>query len=342
MPDMNALLTIAIPTFNRPLQLRNTLEVVLPQILGESRVRLLVLDNHSEVPAMQILAELGVGLNDQVSVIRHAINIGGNANIMRCFELCETEWIWVLSDDDKPSPDAVQTILEDAKGDHVFAFYNYPEISLPTPIPHGRIVGNEVTGLFNNMAHAITPLTLLSAGIYRAGTLRKWLPKGYSCLSSNVPHLVMAFAEIEAGGAWLLSGKTICNYCPPSRDKNAMYHIYFLGWPIAYLAFNQSENIDGLRRCLQVAHGPFPEFLLISFINGLQLKSFFSLRSGYFFRIMKVFYAPSVFLHPLDWMKWQMMTVASFFPSLFLYAVDWSCRALGRPTPCTSDRERVN
>ena len=339
---MDALLTIAIPTYNRPVQLRHTLEVILPQILGQNRVRLLVLDNHSEVPATQILNDLGVELNEHVSVIRHPFNIGGNANIMRCFELCETEWVWVLSDDDEPRANAVQTILDDATDAHVFAFYTYPEIALPIPILHGRMTGKTVKELFEAVNYYITPMTMLSACIYRMGALRKRLSKGYGCMSSGIPHLAMVFSELEAGGTWLLSEKTICNYQPPTREHAWMCYVVFLGLPVAYLSFTQVQNVHSFRRCLQTAYRSAPEWLLIHFIGGYQINDFFSLQSGYFFKIMKAFYAPSVFSHPFDWMKWQLTAIASFFPGLFLRAVNWICRILGRPTPCLGDRARMD
>lgn len=47
----------------------------------------------------------------QCRVVRKRANIGANANVLRCFELCETEWIWILGDDDHGLPGAVDKIL---------------------------------------------------------------------------------------------------------------------------------------------------------------------------------------------------------------------------------------
>lgn len=337
--SMRPLLTIAIPTYNRPVQLRHTLAAILPQIRGEPRVRLLVLDNHSDLPAAQVLAEL-TGAEENASVVRHAFNIGGGANIMRCFELCETEWLWVLCDDDEPSPTAVQTILNDTAGPHVFAFYCFPTSPLPKPIPSGRMPGRTIETLFNAIHHCITPLTLLSASIYRIGTLRKRLPIGYACMSSGVSHLAMVFAEIEAGGAWLISDRTICDYQPPEPGQSWMVHSIFLALPVAYLSFQKPGNLDHFRRAMQVAHGPCPEFLLVNFIRAYAPDDFFSLRSAYLFRIMRAFYEPCGWLHPFVWAKWRLATIASFFPSLFLLAVRGVCRMIGRPVPCAGSRDR--
>jgi glycosyltransferase involved in cell wall biosynthesis len=103
-------LTIAIPTFNRNATLKETLRHLLPQLTTECC--LLILDNHSDVPVSETLRDLLTPfLHLPISIIRHRGNIGADANGLRCFELCETEWLWVLGDDDIVEPDAVLTIL---------------------------------------------------------------------------------------------------------------------------------------------------------------------------------------------------------------------------------------
>ncbi|MEI7901561.1 MAG: glycosyltransferase [bacterium] len=338
------LLTIAIPTFNRPAQLKHTLEVIVPQIAGEQRVRLMVFDNHSEVPAVQILAELGVGLSAQVSVVRHAFNIGGSANVMRCFELCETEWLWVLGDDDKPRPDAVRTILQDAKNEaeHVFAFYSFPQEALPKPIPNGRLAGKTIEALFSAFDYRVMRLALISAGVYRMSAFRRRMAKGYACLSSQIPQLLMVLAEAEAGGCWLLSDKTICDYQQPDRENTFMYYTFFIGLPVAFIAFAQSMNIGRFRRNLQCYYSSRPDCILLYYVVGFQMKELFSLQSGYLFRIMKDVYAPSLLSQPVNWLKWQLVAVASFFPGPFWKTALIACRMLGRPVPSTGVRERTD
>jgi len=339
--NMEPLLTIAIPTYNRPVQLRQTLEVVLKQIQGKSRVRLLVLDNHSEVPAAQILGELGVGLNEQVSIVRHTFNIGANANIMRSFELCETEWLWVLGDDDEPRSNAVQTILKDATGDHVFAAYSCPYAALAKPLPNGHLSGQTIAELFEAVDYLLPPMTMLSACVYRVASLRKRLTTGYCCMGSGLPGVAMAFAEIESGGKWLLSETTICDYKVPTGDQTWLHAAVLLGLPIAFLSLTHQKSLSGFRRCLQTAHHSSHAWLLLCCVDGFKShRLFFSRQSGYFFRVMKAYYAPYIFTHPVDWVLWQAVSVASFFPRLFIFFVQRAFQLLGRPIPNLGSKER--
>ena len=101
-------LTIAIPTYNRINQLRNTLSKLLPQLTD--RCYLLILDNCSEVPVEEAVCDLIGNLNNY-KIIRNRVNIGGDPNIFKCFELCNTGWLWTLSDDDEVESNSIMTIF---------------------------------------------------------------------------------------------------------------------------------------------------------------------------------------------------------------------------------------
>lgn len=105
------ILNIAIPTFNRNETLNSSLMRLLPQITDECR--LFILDNHSALPvegtACSILDQYP---HIHVEVLRNRYNIGAHANILRCFEYADADWLWVLGDDDFVAEDAVSKVLE--------------------------------------------------------------------------------------------------------------------------------------------------------------------------------------------------------------------------------------
>ncbi len=106
------ILTIAIPTYNRPDRVKNTVSLLLPQLT--SQVKIMVLDNCSDVIIKNHLKEqIGGDVLDKVEVIRHRVNIGGDANFQRCFELCDTPYIWMLGDDDRVQENAIELIFEE-------------------------------------------------------------------------------------------------------------------------------------------------------------------------------------------------------------------------------------
>lgn len=336
------LLTIAIPTYNRAEPLTATLRVILPQIKNEPRVKLLILDNHSERPAVEVLSAFGVEPSSAVQVVRHPQNIGGCANILRCFERCDTEWVWVLSDDDKPREDAVRTILSDVDTDHLFVFYPFPQSPLPENC-RTRTSGDSLNGLFEAIGHTITPLTLLSASIYRIGAFRDRLRKGYASATTGIPHLAMVFSELEThGGKWMLSDQTICEYTPPPLDQSWMVHSVFLGLPSGSAIFTTEDGLRHYRKCLLNLYRNVPEFVLINIIAGYGIRRWFSTQLPQLYRLMDAAYGPRLPRYPLAWIKWRMMGTFSYFPACFVWLVLTACRIIGRPPPHIGSTKRTD
>lgn len=103
----NKILTICIPTYNRPKALKDQLQVILPQLNNE--VKLVVRDNHSSYDLKKVLPELNY---EKFEYVRNDFNIGADANIARCLETCNTKWLWILGDDDLIKNDSVLNILD--------------------------------------------------------------------------------------------------------------------------------------------------------------------------------------------------------------------------------------
>ena len=106
------ILTITIPTYNRPEKVRSTILRLLPQL--DDNVFLRVLDNHSDVDIKNyVYNDITPAVADKVEIIRHRVNIGADANFARCVELCETPYFWLVGDDDKVEANAVELILKE-------------------------------------------------------------------------------------------------------------------------------------------------------------------------------------------------------------------------------------
>ncbi|MDA9983887.1 glycosyltransferase [Porticoccaceae bacterium] len=112
----NSQLTICIPTYNRSRYLASTLDRLiysLSDFLGE-RVFIFVSDNCSDDDTGSVLRRY----SDQypfIEVFTHVKNNGWSNNFQFCYRKCETEFIWLLSDDDMPVDVVIQKII-----DHLF------------------------------------------------------------------------------------------------------------------------------------------------------------------------------------------------------------------------------
>ena len=102
-----ALLTIAIPTYNRYEQIQIQVRRLLPQL--NEHVELIVYDNCSPTPIQTLFNTEELS---KFTLIRNSANVGADANIARCFENCTTKWLWTLSDDDYIKTNALTTLLK--------------------------------------------------------------------------------------------------------------------------------------------------------------------------------------------------------------------------------------
>ena len=177
------MLTIAIPTYNRNLLLRKQIEKLVPQL--ESYVRILIIDNCSDQAVYESIRDL---VNNKITVIRNAVNIGADANICRCFEYCDTEWLWVLSDDDPVKEDAVSTVLNEILKyrDYVFLNFNADSAYCTEGFSEFCLSKPNYSNIF-----------FISVCIYNNYKLRPYLTYYYNYMSSMHGQLVLLLKYLE-------------------------------------------------------------------------------------------------------------------------------------------------
>jgi glycosyltransferase involved in cell wall biosynthesis len=203
-------LTVAIPTYNRNAILKTTLEHMLPQL--DDQCKLLIVDNHSDVPVEETLRDLLAAyprLNYQI--VRNRANIGGAANILRCFELCETEWMWLFGDDDHPAADGVSTVLRHVDSSPDCCFFNFasPRFSRPGP--------KTVRGIrqFVRELDNWSNLLYMSVGVYHVPAVRPQLRFGYHFAYSLSPHVAILLASLGEHASCCFSDECILEYAAP-------------------------------------------------------------------------------------------------------------------------------
>ena len=95
---LEQLLEINIPTYNRANLLDKTLSELL--ISPFKRCTITIIDNCSPDNTPEI-CEKYKKLFPNLTIIRNSANIGGNANIMHCYERGKKMYNWVLGDNDE-------------------------------------------------------------------------------------------------------------------------------------------------------------------------------------------------------------------------------------------------
>lgn len=193
-------LTIAIPTFNRIDELAETVARLAPQ-LTDSCI-LLIVDNASLTDIESFLQPtLADWPNVKVQFHRNRYNLGMCGNFMRCFELCETEWLWILGDDDPPCRDAISTILRSIHTNSDCDFHNFvcPTLRIENKLTP-RINSFKTTGVeeFIFSLDHFSSIQFISLNVYRTSTFVPYFSLGidyaYS-LNNFVALILMGLSE---------------------------------------------------------------------------------------------------------------------------------------------------
>jgi len=113
MPTDPVLLSLAIPTFNRALHLRECLESVRVSILEsgeEGRCEVVVSDNASTDETPMVVRAFEPIM--KIRYVRQACNIGGHANFRAVAGVATGQYVWVVGDDDRILPAAVRQVID--------------------------------------------------------------------------------------------------------------------------------------------------------------------------------------------------------------------------------------
>lgn len=218
---MNDNLQIIIPTFDRNQKLTKTVGAILAMDgIGVQRVT--IFDNCSKVPVEETLLSAGIDLR-RVVIIRNRYNIGGNANILRCFELSESDWVWIIGDSDSPEKTSLVTVQA--------AIKNHPDalrIGFSKSGSAGVAVG--VRGFIDSI-ESFSQTLFISSAVYKAAEMRHHLNIGHHFCYSMAPHLALLLSALGSGGKTVSVDQDIVN--PETPDKRDC-------WPTSpsYLGFS--------------------------------------------------------------------------------------------------------
>ncbi|WP_230782372.1 glycosyltransferase family 2 protein [Sphingomonas sp. Leaf37] len=108
--------TIAIPTFNRPELLRETLASAWAQ-QDFTDYEVIVVDNASSPENVASVLAFLQSVEHPVRYYLNSENVGGFPNWNRCMHLARGEWISVLNDDDLLKPEFLSTMMKHVEQD---------------------------------------------------------------------------------------------------------------------------------------------------------------------------------------------------------------------------------
>ena len=213
---MSPKLSIFIPTFNRNNILFDNLKFLLPQLNSECKV--VVLDNCSDISVSTTLKDVQLQYPATINIITNKVNIGAAANVVRCFELCDTDWLWVLGDDDKPDCNSIKTILE-----HINIYEDSIFINFSSEIKsREKLFTTSKQDEFIELMDSWSNVLFISSAIYKASVLKKHLRVAYHYIYSMGPHFALLLEALysEKNAHCVFSNKSIVTWVAPSAEQS--------------------------------------------------------------------------------------------------------------------------
>jgi glycosyltransferase involved in cell wall biosynthesis len=217
------LLSICIPTYNRPDKIENAIKSLI-ELEDINLVEIVIVDNFSEKKVSEIYDHMNYKLSN-IKIIRNSVNIGGGANLLRCIEYAQTDWIWLLGDDDIALKDSLKVILNDItnemslKRNTVMIKYSSELGDVKVPI---YIDDYSVFFKFTTKENFFSNLLFMSSTVINRHLFFKYYPEAldYTTFSHIYPVFPLLYHK-EAG--ILISDKRICSWGVPEPQYHWFY-----------------------------------------------------------------------------------------------------------------------
>lgn len=202
------MLTVVIPTYGRPEDIKNLVDTLLPQ--RNERWTLLIVDNCSPVPIRDLVPA-------DVEVVRNVVNIGASGNFPRCFEMAKTDWVWMIGDDDLVDPGGVERVLR--------AISEHPDAAVINFGARGHTDGRDRPQIFHGFDEFLRGCDSISYSIWMSGNIyaRKhywpYLHMAYWFANTHCGHYVLLLFALMAGGTFVQLPATACRQSAESWDN---------------------------------------------------------------------------------------------------------------------------
>lgn len=105
------LLSICIPTYNRPSTLSEALDSIITQLSSYSDIEVLVIDDGSDINTHAAVSGRQAKYPDQIRFLKNERNLGFDRNLLKCIEEAHGEYCWFMSDDDILEQGAIDVIM---------------------------------------------------------------------------------------------------------------------------------------------------------------------------------------------------------------------------------------
>ncbi len=242
---MDKLLTVVIPTYNRKQQLLETLRSF--EIQREfDRYKIIISNNCSNYDVGEwVTQNFSKEFIDIINIYNRKYNIGGDLNIASTHQLCQSKWMWLMSDDDIVMPDSLQIVLNDIHEMSEIALIKYSIAGFPPLQDKLCNTFNEVLEAFiaPNVQAGYGQFVFMSNNVINIERVNAYIGEASFYANTSITQLIPSiFAIKKDNSAWRISSKRITNYNDGrSTYANFYIKINFVNIQLIDIDFSEDE-----------------------------------------------------------------------------------------------------
>lgn len=217
-------LSIFIPTYNRKERLLNQLHSIFDQSLS-SEVMVFVLNNHSNYDVKSAITnEFGDSIMQNVKVINNRSNLGLSLNIALPFYYCHTKWLWILSDDDKTTPNSLEIIRKDMELYEDYSCLKYSLKGLSYHNDETITKFEDLLSYYEQIDKSQGEFVFISNNLFNMKKIEPFIGSivsySYNAVAGILPYVYL----LDAGGNKVVMRKDFTvEYIPPQAGKEWNY-----------------------------------------------------------------------------------------------------------------------
>lgn len=236
VPWDNAKLEPVLITFNRARNLARTLDSFFAA--GLYSMRLHVLDNASSDDTRTVVEQFQ-GKWSSLVYHRNKYNIGGNGNILRAIEVADSEYCWIIGDDDDWHLENVEALVSALRS-------SADVIRLGWLREKGHAPKSTFVDAARNESGFFISVCQISNVVVRRSLLAQSLPAAYMNTGDAYPHLVPLLETLPWPTVSLITlDKTLMTYC---QSDEPGFYFGDLEWHSSWFRTSRFIHDPDLRR----------------------------------------------------------------------------------------------
>lgn len=274
--NIKEILQVILITYNRKKYLQRTFNQIFANDSPIKNFDITILDNKSDDGTSELIEQYRKNFKN----IRHIIhnhNIGGNANIVRAFEIASKKYLWVLCDDD------------------IYDWSNWDEIEQAISNNENIICVSRHVIVKNKIEEYILQLTFLPANIIKTSVLNDSMIKSmFDNIFAFFPHLLPAIYAVNNNLKIYVVKKAIVyngedpktldhGYKRGIDEKYISQRISSMSWMVAYANICSMINDKNLRHktmlcAIYSIYGNFSKFTKNMHSLYFEKRNYFQVR----------------------------------------------------------------